>query len=144
MRGTLACTGSETVGTPPETRSRKTAVVAAAILVGLALTACGERRLNVMQTPERTLLTTGYSADRSQSIFRANNEALEYCERRERGVTLITQETVYQGEYDEDLTSAGRVAGRVAGALGSNEAANASRALSSPTDYKTTLEFLCE
>jgi hypothetical protein len=140
----LTDTVPDAVLAPPETRLRKTVVVAAAVLVGLALTACGERRLNVMQSPNRTLVTTGYSAERSQSIFRANNEALEYCDRREGTVTMIRQETVYEGQYDEDLTSAGRVAGRVAGALGSNEAANASRALSSPTDYKTTLEFLCD
>jgi len=120
--------------------------VAVALLVGVMglATACGPRRLNVMHTPEQTLLTTGYSADRSQSIFRADNEALEYCERERSGVRLLKRETTYQGQYDEDVTAAGRVAGRVAGALGSSEAANASRALSSPTDYKTTFEFLCQ
>lgn len=112
-------------------------------ILGLCLSACGPRRLNIVQTPEQTLLSIGYSADRSQSIFRANNEAQLYCQRQETTVTMLKQDTVYQGQYDEDLTAAGRVAGRVAGALGSNEAANASRALSSPTDYKTTFEFLC-
>src|SRR5262245_38397394 len=41
----------------------------------LALAACGGRRLNVMYTPQQTLMTIGYSGDRSQSIFRADNEA---------------------------------------------------------------------
>jgi hypothetical protein len=112
---------------------------------GLLVAGCGgERRLNVVNTPERTLLSTGYSADRSQSIFRANNDAQEYCERRESTVTLLGQETLYQGQYPENIATAGQVAGRVAGALGSSEAAGASRALSSPTDYKTTFEFRCE
>jgi hypothetical protein len=97
-----------------------------------------------MQTPEQTLVTIGYSADRSQSIFRADNEAQLFCERRDKTVVFLKQDTVYQGHYDEEVTAAGRVAGRVAGALGSSKAAAASRALSSPTDYKTTFEFLCK
>ena len=122
-----------------------TSAAAALFLVFLTmnLAACGPRRLNVMQTPEQTLLTIGYSADRSRSIFRANNEAQLYCERREQGVVLLKQETIYQGHYDEDVTTAARTAGRVAGALGSSKAAQAGQALSSPTDYKTTFEFLC-
>ena len=109
----------------------------------LGMAACGPRRLNVVQTPEETLLAVGYSADRSQSIFEADNDAQEYCERRGQEVVFLKQDTVYQGRYDEDVTAAARTAGRVAGALGSSETANASRALSSPTDYKTTYEFLC-
>lgn len=120
------------------------ALAIAVFTSGLLLAGCGERRLNVVSTPERTLMATGYSADRSQSIFRASDEAQEYCERRESTVTLLIQETLYQGQYPEDITSAGQVAGRVAGALGSPEAAGASRALSSPTDYRTTFEFLCQ
>ena len=111
-------------------------------ILGLGMAACGPRRLNVMQTPEQTLVTIGYSADRSRSIFRADNEAQLYCERRKKTVVFLKQDTVYQGHYDEEVTAAGRVAGRVAGALGSSKAAEASRALSSPTDYKTTFEFL--
>jgi hypothetical protein len=95
-------------------------------------------------TPEQTLMAITYSAERSRSILTANNEAQEYCERRERAVVLLDQETVYQGQYPEDVTQAARTAGRVAGALGSPEAAQASRAMSSSTDYKTTFEFLCQ
>ncbi|OFV98635.1 MAG: hypothetical protein A3F68_09300 [Acidobacteria bacterium RIFCSPLOWO2_12_FULL_54_10] len=113
-------------------------------ILGLGMTACGPRHLNVMYTPEQTLITIGYAADRSRSIFRADNEAQEYCERRDKTVVFLKQETVYQGQYDEDVTAATRAAGRVAGALGSSEAAEASKALSSPTDYKTTFEFLCQ
>jgi hypothetical protein len=114
------------------------------IILGLTAVACGPRRLNVMQTSSQTLITVGYSADRSRSIFTADNEAQLYCARREKDVVFIKQDTVYQGHYDEEVTSAGRVAGRVAGALGSPRTAEASRALSSPTDYKTTFEFLCK
>jgi len=108
------------------------------------LAACGHRRLNVMYTPQQTLMTIGYSADRSQSIFRANNEAQLYCQRRDQTVAFVKEETIYQGRYREDVTAGARTAGRVAGALGSPKAASASRALSSPTDYKTTFEFLCK
>ena len=111
-------------------------------LLGL-VTSCGPRRLNVMATPEQNLIAVGYSADRSGSIFRANNDAQQYCERRKKEVVLIKEDTVYQGQYDEDVTAAARTAGRVAGALGSSKGAQASRALSSPTDYKTTFEFVC-
>jgi hypothetical protein len=110
----------------------------------LGLMGCGSRRLNVVQTTQQTLVSVGYSSDRSRSVFRADNDAQEYCERQGRGVLFIEQDTVYQGQYDEDITSAARAAGRVADALGSSEAARASGALSSPTDYKTTLEFRCQ
>jgi hypothetical protein len=113
------------------------------IIVGLVAAACGPRRLNVMYTPQQTLMTIGYSADRSQSIFRADNEAQLYCKRRHQGVVFLNQDTIYQGRYNEDVTAGARTAGRVAGALGSSKAAAASRALSSPTDYKTTFEFQC-
>jgi hypothetical protein len=97
-----------------------------------------------MYTSQQTLMTIGYSADRSQSIFRANNEAQLYCDRRRQTVLFVNEETIYQGRYREDVTAGARTAGRVAGALGSPKAAAASRALSSPTDYKTTFEFLCK
>lgn len=112
-------------------------------ILGLAVVACGPRRLNVMYTSQQTLITIGYSADRSQSIFKADNESQLYCQRRNETVVFLKEETIYQGRYNEDVTAGTRTAGRVAGALGSSKAAAASRALSSPTDYKTTLEFLC-
>src|SRR4030095_13356910 len=114
------------------------------VLLGLGMSSCGPRRLNVVHTVEQTLVTVGYSADRSQSIFRADNEAQLYCERKKKDVLFIKQDTLYQGRYNEDVTAAARTAGRVAGALGSPETARASRALSSPTDYKTTFEFDCK
>jgi len=110
--------------------------------LGLA-TACGSRRLNVMRTPEQNLIAIGYSADRSGSILRANDDAHLYCERQKKDVVFIKQDTEYQGRYDEDVATAARTAGRVAGALGSVKGARASGALSSPTDYKTTFEFDC-
>ena len=112
------------------------------VLVGL-LAACGSRRLNVMQTPDENLIAVGYSAERSGAISRANNDAHEYCERKKREVVFLKQDTVYQGQYDENVTAAARTAGRVAGALGSVKGAQASGALSSSTDYKTTIEFSC-
>jgi hypothetical protein len=105
--------------------------------------ACGPRRVNVMFTPQQTLIAVGYSAERSRSVLRANNDAHLYCERRQKTVMFLKQDTVYQGQYNEDAVAAARTAGRVAGALGSREAARASRAASSPTDYKTTIEFSC-
>jgi hypothetical protein len=118
-------------------------VAIALTILGIGVAACGPRRLNVMQTTQQTLITIGYSADRSQSIFRADHEAQLYCERRNQDVVFLKQDTIYQGRYNEDLTAGARTAGRVAGALGSPRTAAASRALSSPTDYKTTFEFLC-
>lgn len=122
----------------------KSAAFELLLVILILSTACGPRRLNVMYTPAQTLVATGYSADRSQSIFRAENDAHQYCERRTMTVMLLKQETIFQGQYNENVTEAARTAGRVAGALGSSEAAEASKALSSPTDYKTTLEFLCQ
>jgi hypothetical protein len=115
------------------------------LLLGfLGLTAaCGGRRVNVMRTPEQNLMAIGYSSDRSGSILRANDDAQLYCERQKKDVMYIKQDTLYQGQYDEDVTAAAKTAGRVAGALGSVKGARAGRVLSSPTDYKTTFEFAC-
>ena len=118
-------------------------IVACLVVLGLGITGCGPRRLNVVQTTQQTMVTVGYSADRSNSIFRADNEAQEYCERKRREVVLLNEETIYQGRYSEDVTQTARTAGRIAGALGSPRGAATGRALSSPTDYKTTLEFVC-
>jgi len=114
------------------------------VLVSSLLGACGPRRLNVMQTPQKSLIAVGYSAERSDSILRANNDAQSYCSRQKQTVVFLHQDTVYQGQYDEDVTAAARTAGRVAGALGSLKGAQAGRALSSSTDYKTTFEFSCD
>jgi len=123
---------------------RASAAVLLLVFMGLSAAACGHRRLNVMRTPEQSLVAIGYSSERSGSIFRANNDAQEYCERQKRDVVLLKQDTVYQGRYDEDVTAAARTAGRVADALGSSKGASAGRVLSSPTDYKTTFEFTCK
>src|SRR5215510_7276411 len=37
-------------------------------ILGIGMAACGKRRLNVMNTPQQTLMSIGYSADRSDSI----------------------------------------------------------------------------
>ena len=113
-------------------------------ILAFSMVACGRRRLNVMSTPDQTWMAVGYSADRSDSIFRSNNDAQTYCERRHQTVSFVKQDTIYQGRYAENVTAGARTAGRVAGALGSSKTAAASRALSSPTDYKTTFEFLCK
>jgi hypothetical protein len=121
---------------------RPSAIILLSLLGMLA--ACGSRRVNVMHTPEQNLIAVGYSADRSGSLLRANDDAQIYCERQKKDVVFIKQDTVYQGQYDENVTSAARTAGRVAGALGSAQGARAGRSLSSSTDYKTTFEFVCK
>jgi hypothetical protein len=126
-----------------ETRHPAAIVVLTLGFLG-CLAGCGPRRLNVMQTPDQNWIAVGYSAERSGSILRANDDAQSFCERQKKSVVFLNQDTVYQGHYSEDVTSAARTAGRVAGALGSSQGARAGRALSSPTDYKTTFEFLCK
>ena len=126
-----------------ETRPPAATVVFMLGLLGL-VASCGPRRLNVMQTADQNWIAVGYSAERSGSILRANDDAQLFCERQKKAVVFIKQDTVYQGHYNEDVTQAARTAGRVAGALGSSQGARAGRALSSPTDYKTTFEFLCK
>jgi hypothetical protein len=97
-----------------------------------------------MRTPDETLVAVGYSADRSGSVLRANNDAQLYCERQKKAPVRIKEATIYQGQYSEDVTAAARTAGRVADALGSAKGARAGRVLSSPTDYKTEFEFVCK
>src|SRR5436309_15686459 len=77
-------------------------------ILGVGMAACGPRRLNVMATPDQKLMAIGYSADRSDSIFRANNDAQMYCERRRQTVSFVKQDTIYQGRYAENLTAGAR------------------------------------
>src|SRR5262249_12538805 len=109
-------------------RGHGLATLACLVIFGFGITSCGPRRLNVVHTPEQTNVTVGYSADRSNSIFRADNEAQLYCERQRSEVVLLKEETIYQGHYSEDVTQTARTAGRVAGALGSAKGAAAGRA----------------
>jgi len=114
------------------------------VILGVGMAACGPRRLNVMSTPDQTLMAIGYSADRSDSIFKANNDAQMYCERRRQTVSFVKQDTIYQGRYAENLTAGARTAGRVAGALGSSKAASASRGMQCTLGSRpcSTLRFL--
>src|SRR5689334_5479577 len=89
----------------------RTIVMPCLVILGLSLTGCGPRRLNVVHTTQQTMLTVGYSANRSSSIFRADNEAQLYCERQRQEVVLLNEETIYQGHYSEDVTEAARTAG---------------------------------
>src|SRR5437867_8708610 len=77
-------------------------------ILGVGMAACGPRPLNVMATPDQKLMAIGYSADRSDSIFRANNDAQMYCERRRQTVSFVKQDTIYQGRYAENLTAGAR------------------------------------
>jgi len=114
------------------------------VILGVGMAACGPRRLNVMSTPDQTLMAIGYSADRSDSIFKTNNDAQMYCERRRQTVSFVKQDTIYQGRYAENLTAGARTAGRVAGALGSSKAASASRGMQCTLGSRpcSTLRFL--
>jgi hypothetical protein len=124
---------------------QRAGLILSVVVIGAGMTACGgQRRLNVMSTPQQTLMAIGYSADRSASVINANNEAQIYCERRSQTVSIVNQETVYQGQYPENVASNARTAARVADALGSSKAAAASRAVSTPRDYRTNFEFLCK
>ena len=114
------------------------------IVLGMTGAGCAPRRLNVMYTPQQTLMTTGYASERDGSILAAQHEAQRFCERQGRYVVAIKQDTVYQGSYDEQLSTVMKTAGRVAGIAGSPEGARAGRVLSAPTDYKTSFEFRCQ
>src|SRR5262245_34479501 len=69
------------------------------------MAACGPRRLNAMSTPRETLMAIGYSADLSDSTFKANNDAQMYCERRRQTVSFLKQDTIYEGRYAENVTA---------------------------------------
>ena len=71
----------------------------------------------------RTAQLTTYAANRSEAIMNTTREVERYC--REHGggsVRVVHEETVYQGQLDEQVGAA----------------------LGSPTDYKTTVEFVCQ
>ena len=103
------------------------------------------RRPNVGYAPNGNLVVLGLDADRSRAFFEARNEAQRYCWvfEAQKKPMILSQTTVYQGRYDEQLTEAGRVAGRVGGVFDQPQIAQAGRILSSPTDYETRIEFQC-
>ena len=57
---------------------------------------------------------------------------------------VVREETVYQGQLDEQIGATAQALGRVASAMGNAQAGQAGAAMGSPTDYKTTVEFICQ
>ena len=88
---------------------------------------------------------SGYATTRSEAILQTNRKAEDYC--RAHGhpsMRVLREETVYQGQLDEQINTTAQTAARVAAVFGSQQAGQAGAALASPTDYKTTLNFLCQ
>ena len=117
----------------------------ALLVVGLVGCARVLRRPNVGYAPNGNLVVMGFDADRSRSFVEARNEAQWYCWyfEEQKKPMILSQATIYQGRYDEQLTEAGRVAAQVGGILDQPQVAQAGRILSSPTDYETRIEFQC-
>ena len=91
-------------------------------------------------------MTVGYDADRLRSVLDAQREAQRYCwdyENRKK-MFVLTESTIYQGKFDQQVTETAKIAGRVGRIMGKPEVAKAGKVLSSWTDYKTTLEFQCQ
>jgi hypothetical protein len=87
----------------------------------------------------------GYAASRSDAIVQTMQKAEAYC--RNRGglqPQVLREETVYQGRLDERVGAAAEAFGRVATAMGNAQAGQAGAAVGSPTDYKTTVDFVCQ
>ena len=88
---------------------------------------------------------TTYAASRSEAILNITREAERYC--REHGggsVRVVRENTVYQGQLDEQVGATAQAVGRVAAAMGNAQAGQVGAAIGSPTDYKTTVEFVCQ
>jgi hypothetical protein len=99
---------------------------------------------SIMYSPHGNLLAVGYDADRSESTLKTQRAAQQHCQQQgNQRIQLLSTVTVYQGRFDQTTTEAAKAAGDVAWVYGEWEAAQAGRALSSPTDYKTTIEFTC-
>lgn len=107
------------------------------VLAGCATGAAGARGASVQ--------LTSYAATRSEAIMQTTRQAEDYCRAHSRpAVRLLREETVYQGQLDEDISATAQTAAKVAAVFGSQQAGQAGTALSSPTDYKTTINFVCQ
>ena len=99
----------------------------------------------VMGTPRQTLIVSDYDSDKSTSILKTEKTAEKYCRKIGRGVpVLVHQDTIYQGQYQESVNEAAKTAGEAAAVYGSVEGYTMGHLLSSPTDYRTTIEFTCQ
>ncbi|PIQ84307.1 MAG: hypothetical protein COV75_03015 [Candidatus Omnitrophica bacterium CG11_big_fil_rev_8_21_14_0_20_63_9] len=98
----------------------------------------------ITATSSNTLVATGYDEDKSTSILKAEKSVHQHCRKQGGKIPVIAkQQTVYQGAYDPTVSESAKAAGRVASIYGSFEGYAVSQTLSSPTDYKTTIEFAC-
>ena len=117
-------------------------VVTGVVMLGIA--GCASAPPHVVATPRNTLLAVRYHANRSTAILRAHRDARRFCGEQGRVPMVLKEDTVYQGRYDETVNESAKIAGRVADIYGSSEGASLGRVLSSPTDYKSTVEFTCQ
>ena len=93
----------------------------------------------------KTAQVSTYAGDRSEAILKTNREAERYCKEHGGGfVRVVREETVYQGQLDERVGATAQALSRVASAIGNAQAGQAGAAVASPTDYKTTVEFVCQ
>lgn len=89
----------------------------------------------------------GYAADRSESILSVTRQTEDYCRAHGGSLRVLREETQYQGQLGEKTSLAARTVGKLASVFGGSQASQASQAsaaLSSSTDYKTTIEFVCQ
>ncbi len=115
-------------------------------IVVLAVLGCATvPEANIMLSPQHNWLAIGYDQDRSESILKTNQAAQHQCRQQgQKHVLLLSEVTVYQGRFDQSIAEAAKTAGQVVSVYGSVEGGQIGQALSSSTDYRTTIEFLCE
>ena len=105
------------------------------------------RRPDVVALPNGHLATVGYSEERTRSSIKAQREAMRYCWEFEgqKKPLIFSESTVYQGQFDRQISETAKVAGKVGEVVwGDPTIADAGAVLSSPSDYKTTVEFQCQ
>ena len=125
------------------TTRRSRLLVGTALAFGACMAGCGTA--GTARYPRGQVRFTGYAADRSQSILNTTRQADDYCRTHGGGLARVTrEETVYEGQFDQRVGAAATALGRVASAMGNSQAGQAGAAVASPTDYKTTIEFICQ
>ncbi len=127
--------------------SRQQKLFAVAALFATLAVGCATGSGSGSYARQKPVQLMGYAADRSESILNITRQAEDYCRKYGSSIRVLREETQYQGQLGEQATLAARTVSKLASVFGGSQASQASQAgaaLSSPTDYKTTIEFVCQ
>lgn len=115
-------------------------------LMAMSMWGCATVLPSVMYSPQGNFLVVAHDTDRSTSIWKGYRSAEQHCTAQQKRMQLLSEVTVYQGPFTEELHEAAKAAEEATRVYGSLEGQYRLGSLvsSSSSDYKTTIEFRCQ